>query len=115
MRMLRNVALVAAVVCAFLPGCGSSQKEVASAGMVLPSPAVKKGHAVFAQHCNVCHPGGGKGVGPSLIKEVLRPQEIKDQVRKGKGLMPAFSPAQISDQDLDELAAYLIALWKHKK
>ena len=66
------------------------------------------GQAVFQQNCNSCHPGGDRGSGPAIKG---RPADgVKNQVRKGGGGMPAFSASQISDQQLNDLAAYVASL-----
>jgi len=35
----------------------------------------------------------------------LQPAQVKDKIRKGGGLMPPF--AQLSQQEIDDLASYL--------
>ena len=71
---------------------------------------VAAGKAVFDQNCNSCHPNGGSGAGPSLKGRNLSAQRIENQVRRGGGGMPAFSQSQISDQQLQDLVAYIQSL-----
>jgi mono/diheme cytochrome c family protein len=71
-----------------------------------------EGKAAFNKNCSGCHPGGDKGVGPSLKTTSKDLQGIKTQVRNGKGQMPAFDTKAISDQQLESLAAYVASLKK---
>ena len=79
-----------------------------------PAPAgdTAAGKAAFDRNCNVCHPAGQQGVGPSLVGvgSKMTDDQIRTQVRQGKGAMPAFAAAQISDADLSNLIAYLKTL-----
>ncbi len=68
------------------------------------------GKAVFDQYCNGCHPNGNQGTGPALRGRNLSADRIKTQVRNGGGGMPAFSTGQISDQQLNDLVAYVQSL-----
>jgi mono/diheme cytochrome c family protein len=79
------------------------------------------GKAVFDKWCAPCHgagpgrPGTGalqalyKGTKPALLEERtdLVPQITKNFVRNGVSVMPFFRKTEISDAELDALAAYL--------
>lgn len=71
---------------------------------------VAAGKAVFEANCNVCHPGGEKGVGPALKGTAKTPDQIRTQVRQGKGAMPAFGTEKINDKQLTDLIAYVKSL-----
>ena len=89
------------------------------------APAVAQEHAegkaVFDKWCAPCHgagpgkPGTGalealyKGAKPALLEERsdLVPQLTKNFVRNGVSVMPFFRKTEISDAELDALAAYL--------
>lgn len=71
---------------------------------------VTAGKAVFDQNCDACHPGGDKGAGPALKGKNLSAARITSQVRNGAGSMPAYSTSQISDQQLNNLVAYVQSL-----
>ena len=73
-------------------------------------PALNPGRHVFAQHCHTCHPGGEAGLGPALNNKPLPRALIKFQVRHGLGAMPAFTEDHVSKAELDNLAAYVVAL-----
>jgi mono/diheme cytochrome c family protein len=67
---------------------------------------------VFARNCNSCHPGGGRGAGPSLIElgPGLSDDLIRDSVRKGRNRMPAYNQSLISDDALTDMIAYMRTL-----
>lgn len=70
------------------------------------------GAAVYANDCAVCHGEKREGLSPSFpsllgIEQRLTPQQITDITRTGKGRMPAFTSARLSDADLTQLLHYL--------
>ncbi len=81
----------------------------------------KKGRAVFDRWCAACHSAGQdmpgtvalaakyKGSLPALLEERtdLTPDLTKFFVRNGVSVMPPFRKTEISDAELDALAAYL--------
>jgi len=61
--------------------------------------------------CRECHGTRGEGgFGPDLAGRKLTRAQFIHAVRKPWGIMPAFSAAQISDQELLDLAAYFDTL-----
>ncbi|HEX8231067.1 MAG TPA: cytochrome c [Chloroflexia bacterium] len=72
----------------------------------------RSGEVVFQRYCNVCHPGGGLGAGPSLIRALpgLSDQQVRDLVRHGKTRMPGFSDREISEEELASLLVYIRGL-----
>ena len=72
----------------------------------LESTDVATGEMVYAEYCEGCHPGGGKGDGPSMIDEQYSPAKMRWQIRAGAKDMPAFGPDKISDGKLEALLAY---------
>jgi mono/diheme cytochrome c family protein len=67
---------------------------------------------VFAQYCQSCHPGGGRGAGPSLVQSGISREEFVSTVRQGKGRMPAFNAGLIPDDDLNAMYDYISSLSK---
>jgi mono/diheme cytochrome c family protein len=81
----------------------------------------QKGRDVFERWCMACHGGGQdkpgtvalaakyKGSLPARLEERtdLTPDVTKFFVRNGVSIMPPFRKTEISDADLDALAAYL--------
>lgn len=68
------------------------------------------GEAVFMANCTFCHPGGEAGVGPSLIASAMTTDEMLTQVRQGSDNMPACASGKISEEDLENLIAYIVSL-----
>lgn len=69
------------------------------------------GQGLFAQMCNVCHPGGQKGLGPTLVGVTgrLGGDGIEKVIKGGQGMMPPFS-GRMDDKGLADLLSYLGAL-----
>jgi ubiquinol-cytochrome c reductase cytochrome c subunit len=70
------------------------------------------GGALFRANCQACHSASGNGgalsygkAAPSLMK--AEPEQVAAAVRSGPGQMPVFGPGEISDQQLNGLAAYV--------
>ncbi|WP_321797341.1 cytochrome c [Caballeronia sp. J97] len=91
---------------------------------------IRRGQAVFATQCIVCHKLNGAGdasVGPDLNlphnpTEYFQPWVLKSFIRDPKSIrawadmrMPGFNRNAISDSDLDALVAYLGYMAKRKK
>lgn len=80
-----------------------------------------EGKAVFEKWCQPCHGDGPgkpgtsalealyKGGKPALLEQRtdLLPEIVKTFVRNGVSVMPFFRKTEISDKELDALAAYL--------
>ncbi len=100
----------------FLLACGTARRgEPLYAPVPVSEPAVAKGEVVFNRFCQKCHPGGEAGLGPAINNKPVPGFIIRLQVRKGLGVMPAFKEKVISEEDLDNLMAYLKTLRKAKK
>jgi mono/diheme cytochrome c family protein len=76
------------------------------------------GHALFLEHCGICHLQGGTGtfmLGRRLGKQHalladrtdLQIAYVKAIVRNGLNSMPALTRVEITDQELDAVAEYL--------
>ena|SRR5438552_2862403 len=89
-----------------LAGCDSGSSATPT------PPSAGSGQAVFERYCNVCHPGGGRGAGPSLIPLLprLTDDQVRAVVRRGRARMPAYNQATISDDSLSDLIAYMRTL-----
>jgi (+)-pinoresinol hydroxylase len=80
-----------------------------------------KGYVQYQNDCSMCHGEGPgkpgtmalqakyKGTEPALLADRtdLTPQLVKTYVRNGVSIMPFFRKTEISDADLDAIAAYL--------
>jgi mono/diheme cytochrome c family protein len=95
--------------------CGSVRRGVPITGPLDRSNAkTQRGELVFQRHCHRCHPGGEGGLGPGLNDKPAPVWLMKTQVRLGLGAMPKFGEHHISQQELDDLMAYVIALRRDK-
>jgi ubiquinol-cytochrome c reductase cytochrome c subunit len=70
------------------------------------------GGEVFRANCQACHSASGSGGALSYGRAAPRlsdatPTEVGAAVRIGPGQMPVFGPETISDDELDDLAAYV--------
>jgi mono/diheme cytochrome c family protein len=128
MRLTLLIALLAAP--AIAQAQTSSWTTFQPKGRAGDPPLVQRGQEVFQARCNLCHgappkdagPGTGawmagtqalearyKGSKPALLEQRtdLTPDLVKFYVRHGSGVMPFFRKTEVSDADLDALAAYL--------
>lgn len=89
--------------------------------MFAPAAMAADGAALYQQHCAACHDRGPQHPGTvrladrwpkeaSLLdRQQLPPAFVRVVVRQGLNLMPPFRPGELSDTELDALAAYLDA------
>lgn len=115
--MKRQFILGAAfLILLLLSYCGSARRGAPIyAPLNSSSPAIAQGEVVYMAYCNKCHPGGAAGLGPAINNKPLPGFLMRFQVRNGLGVMPAFKEELISDQELDNLIAYLQELRKARK
>ena len=87
------------------------------------NPAVQKGREVFQYWCSACHGAGPMGARPGTqalqakysgskpamleSRTDLTPELTKFFVRNGINVMPPFRKTEITDTELNALAAYL--------
>ncbi|MBI2862721.1 MAG: cytochrome c [Chloroflexi bacterium] len=104
-----------------LTACGQASPTATSAPAGTPggggAPSglgdAARGKTVYSTNCAACHGANAEGgVGPNLVASKVAVGQIKQQVRNGSAnkVMPAFTASQISDADLDNLAAYLASI-----
>jgi (+)-pinoresinol hydroxylase len=86
-----------------------------------------RGYVQYQDYCSMCHGTGAgrpgtaalqakyKGAEPALLEKRtdLTPEIIKADVRNGLFVMPISRKTEISDADLDAIAAYLTRNNKH--
>jgi mono/diheme cytochrome c family protein len=70
---------------------------------------------LFGRYCDSCHYGGNENLGASLRSPQFKrtyntPEKIAAFVRRGGFDMPAYSRELLSDADLDDIVAFVIAL-----
>ena len=94
----------------FVHNASAGDKPDVSSVMALQGD-VQKGLTLFhTKGCSACHGDKGfGGVGPSLRSSDFAyrfsNEQIAQQVRTGKGIMPAFTKDQISDVELADIIA----------
>lgn len=111
--------------CAALAVVGAAGAIFAGKSPAAPSPLpatipLSGGAQIYARWCGDCHsaptgPGSlalqrkYKGDAPAVLleREDLSPEFVKTVVRSGMSFMPSFRQTEISDSELDLLAAYL--------
>jgi mono/diheme cytochrome c family protein len=88
---------------------------------ITPKPGEPRGYVLFQRDCQVCHGSGPAKPGtralqakyqgklPALLeaRTDLTADYVKDIVRHGVSVMPPFRKTEVSDADLDAIAAYL--------
>jgi mono/diheme cytochrome c family protein len=78
---------------------------VAFAGQKLGQPQDERApQEIYAKTCGYCH---GRNVGPVIRGRALPVEAIKTIVRHGQNGMPAFRPTEVSNSELDKLAAWI--------
>jgi quinoprotein glucose dehydrogenase len=75
------------------------------------------GNLFYIKNCSACHGENlmGNGQFPSLlqVEQRLKPDEAKNTIKKGRGMMPSFS--KLSDEEIDAIVSYLFKLNVGKK
>ena len=105
----RSIPLLLTVV--LLTACGSARRGEPLIGERQPPNAkIALGQQVFDRNCSQCHPGGESGLGPALNDKPLPQFAMKIQIRNGVGAMPRFSSAEISDEQVSAVTAYVVWL-----
>ena len=71
--------------------------------------AQSDGHTYLQFGCDQCHGrvGQGSGAGLRLAPAPLEFEDFADIVRRPYGVMPAYSPKVLSDEQLGRIHAYL--------
>lgn len=103
MRFVRSQVWLAAIAAGLVCGLGSV------------SSASEKGKQLFVKHgCWQCHGFVGQGgvAGPALAPEVMPVEAMVNFVRNSNRAMPPYKEEILSNADLTEIHAYLIALPK---
>ena len=99
------------------PTSAAAQANPTAAAASTTAPAApgnpEAGLQIFqANACGSCHLKGGReeGTGPLLLNTKRDDAYIRSNIRNGKGLMSPYPPNVISDQQLNDLVAYIKSL-----
>lgn len=98
--MTRLGALLLALACPH-----AAQPALAAPALGAPQPE-RPPEQIYAQTCGYCH---GRNVGPVIRGRALPAELVKAMVRSGPNAMPAFRPTEISNAELERLAAWIAA------
>ncbi len=122
--MTVRIRLAAALGMVLAAGASAAQEQRVSSAWTPSTPQEQgkpRGYVEYQKFCSQCH---GEGVGkpgtlaladkykgkkPALLeaRTDLNPAIVKLFVRNGVSVMPFFRKTEISDVDLDAIAAYL--------
>ncbi|MBI2328990.1 MAG: cytochrome c [Chloroflexi bacterium] len=108
--ILLAIFSVAVIPALLLAACGKAT-PVTTPPPPPPTTAPQiEGKALYTAKCAVCHGPNAEGTaaGPPIAGHSL--SAVKMQVRNPMGNMPAFSPAQLGDSDLNEIAEFIASL-----
>jgi mono/diheme cytochrome c family protein len=100
---------LAAVLVAFVAGCGGSSGDSST-----PAPASDSagGAKLFTDNCSSCHTlaaaGASGQVGPNLDQLRPGPDLVTRQVNSGGGAMPSFK-GKLTDAQIKQIADYVSA------
>lgn len=93
-------------------GCSAPKIMPYSEPVTLETKELENGRKLFDQHCATCHPRGMSGLGPAIINKPLPEFLIRFQIRNGIGVMPAFKEDVLDDEQVENIAEYLVYLRK---
>jgi mono/diheme cytochrome c family protein len=115
MKRLLAVLLLSGAVALASQSCGSARRSMPIAGPMMNLTAEQQaGQVAFQRFCHRCHPHGEAGLAPALNNKPIPGWLIRFQIRHGLGAMPAFSEDVISDEEVDQIIAYAVALRRHR-
>ena len=93
------------------PSQSTAQAQATASRRSAPTGDARAGKAFWEQpttFCPVCHGDRGQGAyGPDLAGRRLSVAQFRRQVRQSWGVMPRWTPEQISDRTLADVHAYL--------
>jgi mono/diheme cytochrome c family protein len=96
---------VAAVLLAFVAGCGGSSEDNST-----PPASAGGGEQLFKDNCSSCHTlaaaGASGKVGPNLDQLKPGPDLVTHQVNTGGGAMPSFK-GKLTDDQIKQIADYV--------
>jgi ubiquinol-cytochrome c reductase cytochrome c subunit len=99
-----------AAINAYISGRGTSTTPIPI--VRLDATKLSAGRKIFEDNCQACHGAAAQGATAgyqwtALPLQPSTPTQIGEAVRIGPGVMPRFTPAQLSDDDIDAVATYV--------
>ncbi len=128
MKKLTPITTLALLIS--LVGCSSEEEQTVTTEplaqdevtVVVETTAARSGEQIYQRHCQSCHAPGPGHPATLLLAEKLGPEKavikgradltadyIKTIVRGGLLEMPPFRPTEITDDELDVIADYILA------
>lgn len=97
--MFKSILMAAASLLALALAAMPSSAQDATAGAKL-----------YATHCSACHGANRAGIPgtfPTLVdvNKRLSPEQIKEKIKKGGGLMPPFG--HLSEKEIEDISVFL--------
>ena len=98
-----------ALLTSLAAGCGAGTETTATPTYT-PADPVAAGQALFSSKgCASCHGRDAEGgYGPALAGHTR--EQIVKQVRNPVGAMPTFDVNEVSDEELDQIVAFILSL-----
>jgi mono/diheme cytochrome c family protein len=116
MSARRGWLVGAGLVVAFAAtGCGAARRSapLMIAGPIPLDTRQQQGKVLFNHLCHQCHPGGDAATGPAINNKPIPRPIMKLQVRTGVlGTMPRFNHDDLTDDQLEMVMDYLMAMRK---
>ncbi|NWJ48948.1 MAG: cytochrome b N-terminal domain-containing protein [Chloroflexi bacterium] len=106
----------ATTAAAVTTAAGGATATTAAGGTAATTGDATKGAALFRTVCQTCHSSMGKAPGPAGQPNLTNsanagdPAYVRNNIRNGKNLMPAFDVSTISDAELENLVAYVASI-----
>lgn len=113
--MADHKALILALGAAALAACSARRSEPIAAPLTLISAEARRGRALYAVHCDRCHPGGEGGLGPGINNKPFAGRLARVQARRGFGAHPPFPKERLPNGDLDAILAFLKELRRNAR
>jgi mono/diheme cytochrome c family protein len=113
--MNARIVVTCAAVCVALAACSARRSEPIAGAFNPTDERLKRGEQLFDRHCNKCHVNGEAALAPGINDKPLPKFLMHTQIRVGMGAMPAFKANEISDDEIDLILDYLVALRHHRE
>jgi len=93
--------------------CSARRSEPVAGPLPQLDAQQQRGQYLFMHTCNPCHPQGEAGLGGGLNAKPFPAPAIKAKVRTALGgEMPTFNSTELSDDQLDDIIAFMKVLRK---
>lgn len=94
--------------------CACSKNRMPTKELDMPTEELANGRVLYNNYCDTCHPRGMAGLGPAIINKPLPKFLMRFQVRHGLGVMPDFDEDVLKDEEVKNIAEYIVYLRKNR-